>query len=69
MKAFGVAVFLTYGLYGHRPITHRDAYMRAPGWLSLELGSLTLEVEWPTKKQPKQQPPSQEVLHHESSLL
>jgi hypothetical protein len=67
MKAFGVSFFLSCGLYGSRPVSHRDAYMRSPGWLSLELGSWTLEVDWPTK--PIKDQPTTEAQAYESSLL
>lgn len=46
--------FLSCGSYGSRPLSHRSAYLMAPGWLFLELGSWTLEVEyspeaWPAR--------------------
>lgn len=39
-------LFLSRGLYGSRPVSHRDAYHLSPGWLFLELGSWTLEVDY-----------------------
>jgi hypothetical protein len=46
--------FLSCGSYGTRPLSHRSAHLMAPGWLFLELGSWTLEVEfnpetWPAR--------------------
>jgi hypothetical protein len=67
MKVVGVSFFLSHGLYGQRPMSHRDCYLRAPGWLSLELGSWTLEIDWPAKRTVKQQPT--EVQQHEGSVL
>lgn len=39
-------LFLSHGLYGRRPFSHRDAYHLEPGWAFLELGSWTLEVTY-----------------------
>ena len=46
---FGFHLFLSKGLYGHRPATHRRAYIEAPGWYMLELGSLTLDIHIPDR--------------------
>lgn len=40
-------MFLSRGLYGPRPSTHIDAYLRQPGWLVIEVGAWTLEVDYP----------------------
>lgn len=37
------------GLYGTRPLGHRDVYHRKPGWLFIELGDRTLEVDYDEK--------------------
>jgi hypothetical protein len=39
--------FLSHNLYGARPRTHMDAHHSQPGWLFLELGGWTLEIEHP----------------------
>ena len=43
------STFLSRKLYGCRPRFHHDAYMASPGWLFIELGDWTLEVEWPAQ--------------------
>lgn len=39
-------LFLSRGLYGVRPRTHLDAHHMAPGWLFIEAGQWTLEVDY-----------------------
>lgn len=39
--------FISRGIYGNRKATHMAAYQLTPGWLFLEVGSLTLELETP----------------------
>ena len=46
MKVLGVNFFLSDGLYGRRDESHRDMYQRQPGWLFIEWGSRTLELDW-----------------------
>lgn len=46
---FGISTFLSRGMYGHRPSTHRRAYAQAPGWYFVELGSFTLELTIPDR--------------------
>lgn len=38
-------LFLSHGLYGQRPSSHRDLYQMQPGWVFMELGSWTLELD------------------------
>lgn len=40
----------TIGFYGPRPANHRAFYHRSPGWLYIELGSRTLEVDYDEKR-------------------
>lgn len=45
MKRLGLDLFLSRNLYGPRPLTHVDAYVKAPGWYAVELGGFTLEID------------------------
>ncbi|MBI2767990.1 MAG: hypothetical protein HYX47_00055 [Burkholderiales bacterium] len=47
MAHFGITFFLSNGLYGQRPWHHFDLHWAAPGWLFVEVGSYTLEIEHP----------------------
>ena len=39
-------LFLSHQLYGKRPNGHRDMHHVEPGWLFIEAGDWTLEVDY-----------------------
>lgn len=39
------------GLYGSRHWSHLNAYLAAPGWLFVEMGSWTVEATWRTRSE------------------
>jgi hypothetical protein len=39
-------LFLTHKQYGERPQGHRDVHHVQPGWLFIEAGNWTLEVDY-----------------------
>jgi len=38
--------FLSHRLYGVRPLSHFDAYVKQPGWVFIEVASWTLELDY-----------------------